>query len=421
MKTVIADKRWTKKYPHIGTGPVSTESCVSKDFFDIERDKVFKKCWLNIGRIDQIPKCGDYFVQDISICKVSVLVIRGHDDVVRAFHNTCSHRGNKLVRDHQGNCPRALVCGFHNWSYENTGELKSIPDEENFFGIDKLKLGLSRVHLEIWEGFIFINLSEEPEEDLRQYLGGVVEQLGGGHFDPFTPTFEYIIEENANWKVALDAQNEIYHLPFQHRLSIPKPSILKDGRYTRNQEFRIFDRHTVYASEEPERVNRGPVEDTTYQVESSVRDSSAHRPLRIGDLTHRIGASVNGAVQHRLPRIGDFDFYTIFPNFCILLFRGSTRGVTSDNYLTYNFWPLEVGKTLWNIRFYFTPAENAGQRIAQEYSKCLIRDILYEDAGVHETVHEGLSSQAKGEMYLQDEEIQIRYFHEVMDRLCRET
>ena len=394
MKTVIADKRWTKKYPEVGTGPVSTESCISEAFYERERERVFRRCWLNVGRVDSVPGPGDYFVQEIAVCNTSILVICGRDEVIRGFHNVCSHRGNKLVRNHQG-CRQALVCGFHNWTFDTTGALKSVTDEENFFDLDKSKLGLTPVHLDVWEGFIFINLAEEPAESLHDYLGGVVDQLGGGHFDHHELTFQYQVSERSNWKNGLDAQNEIYHLPFQHKRSIPDFSVRKDGRYTRNQDFRIYKYHTVYACEVPEERKMGP----------------------LGEMTYRLGtlSDVNASkTRFRLPRIGDFDFYTIFPNFCVLL----SKDQPSDNYITYNFWPLAVDRTLWNIKLHFVPAVNASERFAQEFTKVLVRDVLYEDAAAHETIHEGLASRAKNFIHYQDEEIQIRYFHEVLERFC---
>lgn len=392
MKTVIADKRWTQKYPQIGTGPVSAEPCVSPEFFEIERERVFRNCWLNVGRADDVPRPGDYFVQDIAVCNTSIVVVRGRDDELRAFHNVCSHRGNKVVRSERGNA-RVFVCGFHSWVYGTDGALKTITDEENFFDLDKCELGLSPVRLDTWEGFIFIHLGT-PTESLREYLGGVADQLGGGHFDRLEKTFEYHVSENTNWKNALDAQNEIYHLPFQHRRTIPDFAVRKNGQFIRTQDFRIYGRHTVWASEVPDERKAGPLEEMSY---------------RFG------GPSTPGeATTHSLPRIGDFDFYTIFPNMCIIL----SRGFPSDNYITYNFWPLAVDQTLWKIKMHFVPARNAGERLAQEYTKCLVRDVLYEDAAAHEAIHQGLSSGVKPFLHLQDDEIQIRYFHEVLERSC---
>ena len=163
---VIADKRWVKKYPEVGTGPVSAEPCISPEYFELERERVFRRTWLYVGRMEAIPKPGDYFVQDLAVCQASILVIRGTDKVIRAFHNVCSHRGNKLVWDDQGSCPGVLSCGFHSWTYDTTGRLTWVADEENFFDLDKSEHGLTPVATEVWQGFIFINLAANPQESL---------------------------------------------------------------------------------------------------------------------------------------------------------------------------------------------------------------------------------------------------------------
>ena len=131
-------------------------------------------------------------------------------------------------------------------------------------------------------------------------------------------------------------------------------------------------------------------------------------PKPVESLAYRL---VSSDTERRLPLIGDFDFYTIFPNFALLLFRG----VSQDYYLTYSFWPLAVDQTRWDISLYFPPAASASQRIGQEYMKCLLRDILHEDAFSHEQIQAGLASRAKKYLLLQDEEIQIRHFHRVLE------
>ena len=115
-----------------GTEPVPTEPYVSDEHYELERERIFRRCWINVGRVDEIPNPGDYFVRDIAICKTSVLIIRGSDGVVRGFFNVCSHRGNTLVLDGRGTCPGSVYCHFHNWVYSDTGELIRVPDEENF-------------------------------------------------------------------------------------------------------------------------------------------------------------------------------------------------------------------------------------------------------------------------------------------------
>ena len=113
--------------------------------------------------------------------------------------------------------------------------------------------------------------------------------------------------------------------------------------------------------------------------------------------------------------ISDFDFFVIFPNMVLLLFRG----VSADYFMSYNFWPLAVDRTIWEMRYYFPLAENAGQRLSQEWQIGRLRDTLQEDAEAHEQIQRGLTARARPDMVMQDEEIAIRYFHEVVEREMR--
>ena len=201
MKTVMREKQWAEKYPDLGTEPVPTEPYVSDEHYELERERIFRRCWINVGRVDEIPNPGDYFVRDIAICKTSVLIIRGSDGVVRGFFNVCSHRGNTLVLDERGTCPGSVYCHFHNWVYSDTGELIRVPDEENFFDFDKRDHGLTPVNTDFWEGFVFVHLGPEPAETLREYLGGVADQLDGCPFHEMPLMQTYLVDERANWKV----------------------------------------------------------------------------------------------------------------------------------------------------------------------------------------------------------------------------
>jgi glycine betaine catabolism A len=135
MKSLIADRGWSKKYPELGTGPVSSAaSSVLAEFFELERDRIFRRSWLNIGTIWEIPEPGDYFVCELAICNASIFVMRGRDRKVRGFYNVCSHRGNKLVADVRGTCRGLLTCNFRSWAYDSTGQLKWVPDVCNPVG-----------------------------------------------------------------------------------------------------------------------------------------------------------------------------------------------------------------------------------------------------------------------------------------------
>ena len=81
----------------LGTGPVPTEPYRSPAYFELERERIFKRAWLCIGRVERLPKPGSYIVQPIEVAKASVLITRTKDGSIKAFHNVCSHRSNTLV------------------------------------------------------------------------------------------------------------------------------------------------------------------------------------------------------------------------------------------------------------------------------------------------------------------------------------
>src|SRR5262249_34345196 len=82
---------WTEHYPELGTAPVSYESSISPDFYELEREAVFKRAWLNVGRVEQLRRKGGFFTKELAVARTSVIVVRGMDDEIRAFHNVCRH------------------------------------------------------------------------------------------------------------------------------------------------------------------------------------------------------------------------------------------------------------------------------------------------------------------------------------------
>ena len=108
---------WTEHYPELGTDPISFEDSVSPEFYELEGEAIFKRAWLNVGRVEDLPRNGSYFTKEIDIAHASVLVVRGLDEQVRAFHNVCRHRGNKLVWNDD---PRKRSTAFAGSSPANT-------------------------------------------------------------------------------------------------------------------------------------------------------------------------------------------------------------------------------------------------------------------------------------------------------------
>ncbi|HTT77498.1 MAG TPA: Rieske (2Fe-2S) protein [Candidatus Binataceae bacterium] len=190
---------WHSQYPELGTAPVPIEPYISPEFFELERDRVFRRTWLCLGREERIPKPGDFFVKDLAVGKTSVLVVRSEDGKIRAFHNVCSHRSNKVEWRAKGSSD-SFTCPFHGWCYRLNGEVLAIPDEKSFFNLDKERLGLTPITLDTWQGFIFINL--KPEQSLREYLGKWADAIGAYPFAANGATcYEWSTEVGCNWKL----------------------------------------------------------------------------------------------------------------------------------------------------------------------------------------------------------------------------
>ncbi len=149
----------------------------SPEFYRAEVKHMFMKVWNFIGRADRIPQTGDYFALDY--VGVPIIVMRGRDGVVRAFANTCRHRGARLIDqemiDTIGNT-RGLKCPYHGWVYGMSGELRGCPGMEKTIGFDKDRYGLMPVRVETWGGFLFINFDENAAP-LLEYLGDMPQAL----------------------------------------------------------------------------------------------------------------------------------------------------------------------------------------------------------------------------------------------------
>jgi len=167
-----AEGSWTEHYPDLGTEPVAYDDSISPEFYELEREAIFRKTWLNVGRVEQLPKVGSFFTREIHGAGTSVIVVRAGEGDVRAYHNICRHRGNKLVwtdfphEETSGTC-RQFTCKYHGWRYALDGQLTFVQQESEFFNLDKKDYGLAPIQTEVWEGFIFVNLDPQNTTPLR--------------------------------------------------------------------------------------------------------------------------------------------------------------------------------------------------------------------------------------------------------------
>jgi phenylpropionate dioxygenase-like ring-hydroxylating dioxygenase large terminal subunit len=210
---------YPERFPRLPSVPAARYCDPS--FFAVERKHVFGKSWLFVAHADELPKLGDYLFLDQ--LAEPVFLVRGADGRVRAFYNTCRHRGGPLVRERSGNTGPGLVCGYHGWSYALDGKLVGIPQAKDFGDLDRSCLGLKPVRCEAWGTFLFVNLDPRAEP-LHEALGVVGEDLGpqigdGERVGPVRLVGRRSIDVEGNWKLTVDANVETYHVNTLHTKS----------------------------------------------------------------------------------------------------------------------------------------------------------------------------------------------------------
>jgi Rieske 2Fe-2S family protein len=403
-----AEGSWTEHYPDLGTGLVSYEDSISPAFYELEREAIFKRAWLNVGRVEQLPRNGSYFTKELAVAKTSLVIVRDMDGRIRAFHNICRHRGNKLVwndfprEETSGSC-RQFVCKYHGWKYDLDGSCAFVQQESEFFDLDKADYGLVPVHCEVWAGFVFVNLDREPRQSLTEFLGPMIGALDGYPFDQMTERYSYTTEIKSNWKIYLDAFQEFYHASILHsqqqvpiaRTDPPAPfygahyQIDGPHRVVSTSGWRGVPRHLM----PPERMY--PIERVTH--------SGVLGPWDQPDIDLDAPSGVNpGGVSP-----WGIDNFQIFPNMELLVYE---RGW----YLTYHYWPTSHNTHIWEGTYFFVPATSARERIEHEVAAVMSKDYALQDAGTLAGTQMALESAVIDRFPLCDQEITVRHFHKVV-------
>lgn len=181
-------------------------------FFDAEIEQMWKRCWLYACRTEQLAEEGDYYVFDLG--RLSV-VLTNTGDGLKAYYNSCLHRGTKLKPSGTSGWSPTIQCPYHAWEWSLDGGLKNIPCDWEFPHLDKAKACLPQVRVDSWNGFVFINFRADGPS-LLEYLEVLPE-----HFKNWDLTGWYVHAHvrkhlTANWKLAQEAFMEAYHTPYVH-------------------------------------------------------------------------------------------------------------------------------------------------------------------------------------------------------------
>jgi len=183
----------------------------SKEIFEFEQSGLFQEEWHLICHLSQLKNIGDFVLGEAA--GNSVIVLKDNEEKIRAFYNVCRHRGGPLAMEN--GCANILQCKYHGWTYTLEGMLRGIPRFDRVDLFDKKDYGLVKINVDIYEGLVFVNLSETPKP-LKVLLNGISERIKPNDLKKKNFHQRIVYDVKGNWKVYVDNYLEGYHVPFVH-------------------------------------------------------------------------------------------------------------------------------------------------------------------------------------------------------------
>lgn len=369
----------------LGTDPVPAQPYYDPAWYELEREAVFRRSWLHIGHVCELPEPGSFIRREVEVLNASLLITRGKDREIRAFHNVCTHRGTQLVEEAQGK-RSTFSCPYHRWTFGTDGRLISAPDFERFH-VTKADCDLPQVAVEVIGGFIFVNFSPEPPESLRSELGPFAEKLEAMPPAQATTFSEYVYDIEANWKLTYDNFQENYHLRFIH----PRTG---QATFSDDNPFGYPVRYGFHGPHRTQTIWTNP-----RPVIKPVQGIAFGKAIAC--------AAADGFTNTQ----GGKDYLALFPNFFV--FGSPTQP------FSHTVWPISAGRSRGVIRVYWKgDDDSASRRFVREYLMATARDIHAEDRAVIAAGQRGLASGALKHIHFQSQEALCRHlFNSVRDRV----
>ena len=353
------------------------------EFFELEKEHIFGKSWLFAAHIDEVPEPGCYMRWHNA--GDPIIIVHGMDGKVRAFYNTCRHRGAPVVTEDFGKSSR-LICGYHNWTYKTDGTLAGVPERRDFpEDFDLSCRGLIPVGCEMFGKLIFVNF--DPEAcSLKEWLGPIAAEWEEFAFDRIKLAARYSFELNCNWKVAMEANMEVYHVPFIHADTVAP---LVDSK--RNLNTMYPNGHARMMAPPPQQTDREHVRAIDSPSEWQQIDT-------VGELGRTCTQS-----------------YTLFPNWVSplsnyfvppLIFWPTSLNTTRLELITMALdWGDGPAPDLWTVPDELQP--NGRQ----------MSNIILEDTQFGEAIQKSMESRGFKSVPLSYQEARIYSFHQHCDRM----
>jgi nitrite reductase/ring-hydroxylating ferredoxin subunit len=411
----------------LGTRPIAAERYTSQTFFDLEVERLWPRVWQMACREEDIPEVGDFQVYDI--VGQSFLVVRSTPDRIRAFYNSCLHRGRRLATC-DGHVEQ-FRCGFHGWTWRLDGTLKSLPCRWDFPQLEDAALTLPEIRVATWGGFVFVNMEAgaPPLEDFLEVLPGHFERWRLEDCVKIAHVAKVI---RANWKIAQEAFMESYHVIATHPQILP---VFADA----SAQYDVYGAHVnrnlgAFAASSPHLgegrvappdIVRGMLE--MWGREGAVAsDEVTQARAALGDLNRDTFSRAFGVEHDHATdaELLDAIVYNVFPNF-------APWGGFAPN-IVYRWRPLDrqVDACIMEVMLLRRhrpdrprppPAAVHWLRDDEPWSAAaelpILGPVIDQDMDNMPHVQEGLLASGTGRVELgRYQEVRIRHFHRTLDR-----
>lgn len=349
--------------PNLNYEIIPKERYTSKEFMQLEWEHIWTKTWLRGGLSQDLKEPNSYITTEIG--HLSILLVRGEDRKVRAFHNVCKHRGNTLAQQKMGTIDKTFKCSYHRWQYDATGKLIDLPDPETFpQGVSDPCLNLTELPCEEWNGWIMYSMNPDVKP-LDKWLGPVKDHLEAYNFDKMDLVMDMTIEWNCNWKASVDAFNETYHVWGTH------PELM-DWLDDINVQIDLYETHNRYLvpfgipSPRPHIDQENVGENLAVYMEQNGVDpkgfnGTAQQARRAIQLSQRERADEMGWDFSNLndDQLSDDYHYCVFPNV--------TLNTHATNYMmfTQRPHPEDPNKCFYDLQMFSLPSDKDNKRVNQ--------------------------------------------------------
>jgi Rieske 2Fe-2S family protein len=196
-----------------GAHTMPGEYYTSPAIFAEEKERIFARSWNCVGRSSRIPNRGDYVVR--AVAGESLIIVRGNDNELRALFNVCRHRGTRICAEPSGHFSETIQCPYHAWTYTTDGRLIGAPHMQDAEGFDKRDHPLHRAALAEWEGFVFVNIAENPQP-FDEWFAPLLGRFERFNLSALKTGHSVSYDVHANWKLVFQNYSECLHCPLIH-------------------------------------------------------------------------------------------------------------------------------------------------------------------------------------------------------------